>query len=139
MVYLLTLAIVSLVFGLLLIFTPKLLVNVGNVANSVVLYLDDKLQSIKAAVGILLVLVAAWLIFVVTKYPELSYLNALWLISLGFGLLFLFFANWLTWLSNVSNKVVFSTDDVVIGARKIIGVVLVIASVYMFYGAYVIR
>jgi hypothetical protein len=139
MVYLMTLAIISLVFGLLLIFTPKLLLNIGNVANSVVLYLDEKLQPMRVVVGIFLVLVAAWLIYVVVKYPELSYLNALWLISLGFGLMFLFFPNWLSWLSNVSNKVVFSTDDVVIGARKIIGVVLVIASVYIFYGAYIVR
>jgi len=58
---------------------------------------------------------------------------------LGFGLLFLFFSNWLAWLSNVSNKVIFSTDDVVIGSRKIVGVVLLIASFYIIYAAYIIK
>ncbi len=137
--YLLTLAIISLVFGLILLFTPNFLMRLGQVCNKIVLYLDEKLQPIRVWVGILLMLVGGWLLYVTIQYPELAYLNALWLVCLGFGLLFLFFSNWLSWLSNVSNKVIFSTDDVVIGSRKIVGVLLLIASFYIAYSALVMK
>lgn len=137
--YLLALALISLVFGLILLFMPNLLMRLGEVCNKIILFLDEKLQPVRIWVGIVLILIGGWLLYVAIQYPELSYLNAVWLICLGFGLLFLFFSNWLTWLSNVSNKVIFSTDDVVIGSRKIVGVVLLIASFYILYSAYVIK
>lgn len=136
MSYLLTVAIVTLVFGLILLFSPGFLKRLGDICNRVILYLDNKLEPFKVWVGLVLIAVGAWLLYVVVQYPELNYLSSIWIISMAFGLLFLFFPNWLSWLSKVSNKVVFSTDDVVIGARKIIGVVLLIICVYIFYGAY---
>lgn len=139
MAYLLTAAIITLLFGLIFLFTPNFLTSLGTVLNRVVLYLDEKLSPVKMLVGIVLILVGAWVMWTVARYPELSYLSALWIICLAFGLLFLFFGNWLSWLSDVSNKVIFSTDDVVVGSRKIFGVILLIASVYIFYAAYAIK
>ncbi|MBN2058656.1 MAG: hypothetical protein JW782_07655 [Candidatus Saganbacteria bacterium] len=137
--YLLTAAVITLLFGLIFIFTPNFLASLGNLLNRVVLYLDDKLSRVKIGFGIVLILVSAWLMWTVAKYPELAYLNAVWIICLAFGLLFLFFNNWLTWLSDVSNKVIFSTDEVVVGSRKIFGVILLIASVYIFYAVYILE
>ena len=139
MVYLLISGIVALLFGLMLLFTPNFLGGVGDVCNRVIMYLDEKLQPFKLWLGLLLVAVGAWLLYVVAKYPELGYLNSVWIVCMFFGLLFLFLPHWLTWLSSVSNKVVFSTDDVVIGSRKIIGIVIIIVSIYILYGAYAIR
>ncbi|MFH1347492.1 MAG: hypothetical protein ABIH22_02270 [Candidatus Margulisiibacteriota bacterium] len=136
--YLLTFAIVTLVFGLILLFTPNFLMRLGDICNRVILYLDNLLAPFKVWVGLILLVAGAWILYVVIRYPEITNLDAVWVISLAFGLLYLFFPNWLSWLSQVSNKIIFSTDDVVIGARKIVGVVLLIVSIYIFYGAYAV-
>ena len=139
MEYLLTAAVIALLFGLVFLFTPALLLKLGELFNRVVVYLDERLQPLKMAIGVLLLLLSGWLLYTVARYPELAYLNALWVVTLAFGLLFLFFPGWLKWLSAVSDKVVLSTDDVVIGSRKIIGVLLLISSLYIFLGAYFSR
>jgi len=137
--YLIAAGIVVLLFGLSLIFTSDFLKKLVDTTNKVIVYLDEKLQPVKLWVGLLLVVIAAWLLYVVANYPDLSYLTSVWVICLFFGLLFLFLPNWLSTLSNVSNKIIFSTDDVVMGSRKIIGIVLLIISIYIFYAAYAIR
>ena len=55
------------------------------------------------------------------------------MVAIAFGLLLLFFPGWLSWLSKASNAVLFSTDDLVSGARKTFGVILIIISFYIFY------
>lgn len=137
--YLIAAGIVVLLFGLSLIFTSDFLKKLVDTTNKVIVYLDEKLQPVKLWVGLLLVVIAAWLLYVVANYPDLGYLTSVWVICLFFGLLFLFLPNWLSTLSNVSNKIIFSTDDVVLGSRKIIGIVLLIISIYIFYAAYAIR
>jgi len=137
--YLITIGVIVLVFGLSLLFTPNALGKIGEISNRIILYLDEKLQPAKLWIGLVLIAVAAWLLYVVAKYPELNYLNAVWIISLFFGLLFVFLPNWLAALSNVSNRIVFSTDEVVMGSRKIFGIILLIISIYIFYAAYAVR
>ncbi len=137
--YLVAIGIIVLVFGLSLLFTPTALGKIGEMCNRIVLYLDEKLQPVKVWIGLILIAVAAWLLYVVAKYPELSYLNAVWIISLFFGLLFVFLPNWLAALSNVSNRIIFSTDEVVMGSRKIFGILLLIISIYILYAAYAVR
>jgi hypothetical protein len=136
MAYLMVSGTVSLLFGLIFLFTPAFLGSFGQVFNRVVLFLDERLEPMKKGIGLLLVVVGAWLLYVVTRYPELGYLTWIWLICLSFGFLSLFFPHWLAWLSNLFNRVVFSTDEVVMGSRKIIGIILLIFAVYIFYAAY---
>jgi hypothetical protein len=132
-IYLIVAGIVALFFGISLLLSPSLLGGLGAVCNRAILFLDEKLEPVKKWVGVLLLAVGAWLLYVVITYPELGYLTALWLVCFIFGLLFLFFSSWLSWLSNVSNRVIFSTDDVVMGSRKIVGIVLLIVGIYIFY------
>jgi hypothetical protein len=139
MEYLLTSGILSLLLGLLLLFSPALLGRVGEIANRIILYLDEKLQAIRIWAGLFLVVAGGWILYILARYPELSYLNSIWIICLVFGLLFLFMPNWLSWLSKVSNNVIFSTDDVVMGFRKIIGIILIIVGIYIFYGVYLLK
>ncbi|MEE8637516.1 MAG: hypothetical protein V3T21_00565 [Candidatus Margulisiibacteriota bacterium] len=137
--YLFALGSIILVFAVILLFAAKFLGKLGEVCNRVVLYLDEKLQPIKVWIGLLLIAVGGWLLYVVANYPELGYLTSIWIICLLFGLLFLVLPNWLSWLSNLSNKIIFSTDEVVMGSRNIIGIVVLIISIYVFYAAYAVR
>ncbi|MFC1568457.1 hypothetical protein ACFL37_02020 [Candidatus Margulisiibacteriota bacterium] len=138
MTYLLVSGIVSLLFGALFLLSPALLGSLGQALNRVIMFLDQKLESLKLWIGLLLLAVGAWLLYVVANYAELAYLTPVWIVCLAFGLLFLFFPQWLAWLSNVSNRVVFSTDDVVMGSRKIFGIILLIFSIYIFYGLFLL-
>jgi hypothetical protein len=136
--YLIVSGLVSLLFGFIFLFTPAFLGGFGQILNRVVLFLDERLEPAKKWLGLLLLAAGAWLLYVVANYPELSYLTSVWIICLAFGLLFLFFSHWLTWLSNISNRVVFSTDEVIMGSRKILGIILLIVSIYIFYAVYIL-
>ncbi|KPJ69879.1 hypothetical protein AMJ44_02120 [candidate division WOR-1 bacterium DG_54_3] len=138
MEYLIAAGTISLLFGLLLLFAPIFLGNLGAICNRVLIYLDEKLEPVKVWIGITLIIVGGWLLYVSANYPEVYYLPTFWIICFVFGLLFLFFPHWLSWLSNISNRVIFSTDEVVMGARKLVGIVLLIIGIYIFYMVYVI-
>ena len=139
MEYLIASGSIALVFGLLLLFAPVFLGSFGALCNRVLMYLDEKLEPIKVWIGLFLLIVGGWVLYISANYPELGYLVAVWMICFIFGLLFLFFSNWLSWLSTISNRVIFTTDEVVMGARKLVGIVLLIISIYIFYMAYTIR
>jgi hypothetical protein len=104
--------------------------------NRVVFFLDKKLAAMKKWIGLVLLLIGAWVLYVAVGYPEAVSLTPVWIVCLTFGFLFLFFGDWLTWLSNLSNQIVLSTDEAVMGARKIIGIILIIFSIYIFYASY---
>ena len=127
--------IICLIFGALLVFAPIVLGSVGRVCNQVVMYLDEKLNPFRLWIGILLLLIAAWFIYMAVSVPAAIF-TVVWVVALVFGLLFLFFPNWLAWLSRISNTVIFSTDDFVMGSRMVIGILLLIIGVYLFFMAY---
>ena len=139
MEYLIASGAVSLLFGLFLLFAPIFLGKLGEICNRVLLYLDEILEPIKVWAGLLLLIIGGWVLYVSANYPEIVHLPPVWIICLAFGLLFLFMPNWLAWLSTVSNKVIFSTDEVVMGSRKIVGIVLLIIGIYIYYMLYTIR
>jgi hypothetical protein len=58
------------------------------------------------------------------------------MVPLVFGLLFLFLPGWLSWLSKASNAMLFSTDELAIGWRRVIGIALIVAGLYIFYGIF---
>ncbi|MBI5078864.1 hypothetical protein HZB08_02460 [Candidatus Saganbacteria bacterium] len=133
--YLLGGGIVSLFFGLLLLVAPGLLGALGSTCNVVVLTLDGWLNRSKVWIGVLLLITGAWMLTVAIQYPGEWYITAAWIVAVAFGLLFLFFPGWLSWLSKVSNAFLFSADEMVSGARRTFGIVLIIVSVYIFYAA----
>ncbi|MGB9613810.1 MAG: hypothetical protein ACPL4K_06550, partial [Candidatus Margulisiibacteriota bacterium] len=55
------------------------------------------------------------------------------------GLLYLFVPGWLEALSKACNQVILSTDEVVIGSRVVVGIILLLAAIYIFFSAYFLR
>jgi hypothetical protein len=88
-----------------------------------------------------LIVVGAWKLYVIINYElgHLWHMHVSWSISILFGILFLLFPAFLKGFSDFSDRVILSTDKVVMGARKLVGIVLIMVSVYIFYGAYYIR
>jgi hypothetical protein len=87
---------------------------------------------------VVLVVIGGWLISVAFGYPSLWYLHIMGVIVLFFGLLYLFLPDWLDWLSSVLDRILLSTDEAVIAARKSLGIILVISAIYVFYSAYLV-
>ncbi len=138
MALLLTCGIISLVFGLLLLASPAILGSLGAICNAVLLTLNGWLMRFRLGIGWALLALGAWMLYVAAQYPS-GYLTAAWVITVGFGLLFTFFPGWLTYLSKVSNAVLLSTDELVMGSRRVVGVVVLIISFYIFYAVLLVR
>jgi hypothetical protein len=138
MVYLISSASVALVFGVLFVFFSGLCKRLCRVLDQVLFILDEKLHPFKFWIGILLLVVAGWKIYLVLPYPELYHLHPFWMIALIFGFLFIFFPNWLRAISGFMDRVVFTTDKYVEAFSLGIGLLLIIASGYIFFMAYTI-
>ena len=138
MVYLISSASVALVFGFLFIFFSGPCKRVCRVLDQILFILDEKLQPFKLWLGILLLAVAGWKIYLVLPYPELYHLHPFWMIALIFGFLFIFFPNWLGAISSFMDRIVFTTDKYVEAFSLVIGLLLILASSYIFYMAYTI-
>jgi len=61
------------------------------------------------------------------------------MISIAFALLFLFSPGLLRALSKLSNQVLLSTDEIVLGSRKIVGIVMLIIGGYILYAALLVK
>ncbi len=128
-------ALVGLVFGLLFLASPDVLGMMGNVFNAALFVLNGQTMRFRIWIGIVLLEIAAWLFYVGLSFPA-WYLTAAWLVTLAFGLLYLFLQGWLSWLSKASDAMLLSTDELAIGWRRVIGVALIVASAYIFYGIF---
>lgn len=136
--WLITLGVIALIFGVLLLFSKEVLPALGAVLNKPVAYIDEKLRAIRILTGIVLVIIGGWVISVAFSYPELWYLHLIGVIALFFGFLYLFLPEWLAWLSKVSDQVLLSTDEIILGARKSVGIILILVAIYVFYSLYLI-
>jgi hypothetical protein len=126
----------SLLTGLLLLLADKNFHRVSALLNKPIFYLDGLINSVKLPAGIMLVICGGWLISVALGHFSLWFLGALGAVLVLFGLLYLFLPNWLGPLSKISDKFIFSTDDFVLGARKSIGIILIVCALYIFFAAY---
>ncbi|KAF0134128.1 MAG: hypothetical protein FD145_884 [Candidatus Saganbacteria bacterium] len=122
--------------GLLFLISPEILGKTGDFCNKTIIVLDEKLSLIKAAIGIILILSGLIILWAILPYASLWYLNIVAAISVFFGLIYLVFPPGINILSSIFDRVLVSTDDFVLGTRKIFGVVLIVFSVYIFYSAY---
>ncbi|MEE8637517.1 MAG: hypothetical protein V3T21_00570 [Candidatus Margulisiibacteriota bacterium] len=136
MVWLITIGVVLLIFGALFIFSREMLLAIGEFLNKPVGYIDKGFRAYRMLVGIVLVIIGGWVISVAFSYPELWYLHIIGVVVLFFGLLYLFLPGWLDWLSKVLDQILLSTDEAVIGARKSLGIILIVVAIYVFYSAY---
>jgi hypothetical protein len=126
---------VSLLAGLLLLWADNLH-KLSVLLNKPIFYLDGLVNSVKVPAGILLVIGGGWLISVALGYPSIWCLGLVGAVLILFGLLYLFLPNWLVPLSKISDKFIFSTDDFVLGARKSIGIILIVSALYIFFAVY---
>ena len=125
--------IIALVFGILAVFSREMLMYLGSSLNKPIAYIDDKLQGIRIPLGLVLAVIGGWIISVAFRYPMLWYLHIFGVVILFFGLLYLFVPPWLDVLSKIFDKTLLSTDEMFIGLRKAVGVLLILAAVYIFY------
>jgi hypothetical protein len=135
MSYLLFCALIGLCFGLLFLLSPEALGRLGTVLNAVLFTLNGQTLRYRFWIGLVFLAIAVW-IFYVGLQVAAWYIIASWMVALVFGLLFLFLPGWLTWMSKASNVMLVSTDELAIGWRRVIGIALIVSSIYIFYGIF---
>jgi uncharacterized membrane protein HdeD (DUF308 family) len=127
---------VSLLFGVLFLMSPETLGRWSEVGNRTVMVLDEKLSSIRNWVGAALLIAGAFMVWAAFPYSvELWYLHVIGVIALFFGLLFIAFPHGLKNLSRIFDTVLLSTDELILGVRKTLGILLLIAGAYIIYAS----
>ncbi|MFC1637393.1 hypothetical protein ACFL1W_00075 [Candidatus Margulisiibacteriota bacterium] len=130
---------ISFLAGLVLLLTPRLFSRFCIFCDRIVFTIDDKMIAYRNSSSIVLIMIAVWFFFMAISYPGVArLLHPLWILLLFLGLLYLFFPDWLRRLINISDRSVFPTDQFVMGACRVAGIFLVVASVYIFYGAFML-
>jgi hypothetical protein len=135
MSYLFFCALVSLAFGLLFLSSPEALGTMGSVFNAGLYTFDSSIMRYRVWLGIILLAVSAWIFYVNLQFA-VWYIMASWIVALAFGLMFLLLPGWLTWLSQASNSLLVSTDELALGWRRVVGIALLVAGLYIFYGIF---
>ncbi len=136
MSFLITAGVIALFFGILSLFSREILLALGAALNKPVIYFDDKLKAVRIPLGLLMTGAGVWIISVAFNYPELWYLHLIGIVIVFFGLLYLFIPEWVAALSKFLDQVMLTTDELYVGTRKALGVILVLAAVYIFYSVY---
>lgn len=131
MIYLLISGIVAIAFGTIILIAPIFLKKFCATIDKLIFNLDDLLQPLRAVIGVILILVATAVYYISFRYPEIQILNVIWVIAAIFGLLFLFFPNWLKTISKVADTVIFPTKEYVMSACRVCGVIILLAGVYI--------
>jgi len=127
---------VSLLFGVLFLMSPEILGRWNEISNRTVMVLDEKISPIRTWVGAILLIAGAFIIWAAFPHSaELWYLHVIGAIVLFFGLLFIAFPHGLNNLSRVFDTVLLSTDEVILGVRKTLGILLLIAGAYIIYAS----
>jgi len=132
MEWIITSGIIALIVGVTLLLSDSLRA-IARVLDRTVAYIDDKVSSVRIVAGIVLVILGGWFISIAMNYTSLWFFHLIGVIVLFFGLLYLFLPGWLAVLSRVADQIVFSTDEYVFAARKVIGIIMVIAAGYILF------
>lgn len=132
MEWIITSGVIALIVGLILV-TNGIMRWLTGVLDKPVAYLDEKLNSMRFVSGIVLVIIGGWFVSLAFSYQSLWYFHLLGVVALFVGLLYLFLPGWLKVFSQVADRLVFSTDDYIFAARRTVGIILIIAAVYIFY------
>lgn len=135
MIWLTAAAVLSLLFGLLLLLSGEKLKQLSAVFNQPVAYIDTAFIAARIPVGLSLIMAGGWLISVAAGYPALWLLAPAGALAVGFGLLFFFLPGALNSLAKSTDTLFFPADDFSPGARRGLGIILIIAAVYIFFAA----
>jgi uncharacterized membrane protein YecN with MAPEG domain len=137
-IYLLISGITSLIFGILFLVAPtRFWERIGNFFNKPVLFVENKLRAYNFAAGFIFLILGTWLIFLALEDSQIWFIYLIGAAFVIFGLLYIFTPNWLVWISNMSGKVIIAFDQVAIASRTSLGVVLILAAVYIFFKLFV--
>ncbi len=139
MLYLILAGLVALVVGVVFFFFISFCKHPCEYFDRVLLVLDEKLNPFRLLVGVVLLAVGAWILYLAFNYPEYPLMYALGGFLFVFGVLFVFFPHWLSKISEISNRTVFHTDKFVGNACKGIGLLLVLSAIYILVRAFLIR
>jgi len=123
--------VISLVMGVLLLFPKEVLRGLLGWLEKPVLMVDELVNSVRIPVGIVLVIIGGWVVSVAFSYPELWYLHVIGVVVVFFGLINLFLPQWASVFSKVADRLVFSTDEMVLGLNRTAGIILVICGLYI--------
>lgn len=131
--YLVISGLTSLIFGVLFLLAPENFWQaVARMFNKPVLYVESGLRAYHFPAGFLFLILGAWLIFLVLSDPGLWYFHLIGVAFVVVGLLYIFAPDWLLWLSTMSGKEVITFDQIAIGSRISLGIVLILVSIYIF-------
>jgi hypothetical protein len=139
MAFLIVSAAVTFLTGVFLFFAGESVKKVSDFLNRTIFHLDEALCSARLASGLILLLLGGWIAYTGAAYPDFWYLKLAGWIIVVFGLLYLFFPSWLGAISEVADRIMLSTDELVLNIRKVSGVVLVLISFYIFYSVFQIK
>ena len=130
MIIILTIGIISAIFGLLMIFSPDLILKVERQANRLFMT-DTAFLKNRIPIGILMLIVSIFLLYTYTTEPALVILVT-GIIAAIFGALLIFSPNTILTVERRANKL-YMTDAFFLKHRHLIGVFLIVASIYMIY------
>jgi len=138
-VWLISAGAVSLVAGLFMLLSGEVVHKLDDFFSVPMAYIDNIISSVRIPAGIILVIIGGWIISVAFSYPMLWYFHVFGAVIIFFGLLYLFLPHWLVQLSMVADRLLFSTDEVVLDSRRAMGMVLIAISLYIFYSVFRIK
>ncbi|MBU0672387.1 MAG: hypothetical protein KJ732_05095, partial [Candidatus Margulisbacteria bacterium] len=123
----------SLIFGILLLVLPAAFwEQFARLFNRPVLAIDQKLRTHNFVIGFVFLIVGTWTIFFALQYPELWFLQFLGVPLVIFGLFYVFLPDWASRFSTLAEQTVITFDQVAIGSRVSLGIVLILAAIYIF-------
>ena len=138
--YLIAAGIIVLVVGILLAFFKGFCEGTCKGLDRVILVLDDVLNPYRILVGLVIAAVGCWMLYLVAMVvPGYLWLHPIWVILILFGLIFIFSPHWLARISKIANKSIFSTEELVRRSGRIIGIIFILAGLYIFYTVYLMR
>ncbi|MBU0630921.1 MAG: hypothetical protein KKC80_08430 [Candidatus Margulisbacteria bacterium] len=135
MVWLLGVSIIGLVFGILLLWNGWFLKLIEQLDRPVV-NLDEKAIQYRIICGLLLLILAIVLLAEAVIYPDLIFFYVPGVFLLFICFLMIFLPGTLTRLCQILDTVVMPVDGIVLGMRKLVGALLIIAAGYIFYLVY---
>ena len=133
MIFLLIAGIAGLTLGLLLLFFPLILRELGQLTDQVIFSIEEGSQFNRLLVGIAQIVIGVWLIYTYFSYPQIWYLLYIGLIAALTGILFVFLPNVLNKLNEIGNILIFSGKEVGAFERIVYGVIIIFLSSYILF------
>ncbi|MBN3032594.1 MAG: hypothetical protein JW873_00680 [Candidatus Saganbacteria bacterium] len=123
---------ISLLAGCALLFADERIEQAVGWFNRQVFHLDPKLYAVRVPAGLALIIAGGWLFSVARAFASLWYLGVSGAVVIAIGALYVFLPDWLGGLTSAADQLLISTDELILNARKNMGVALIVSALYMF-------